>query len=113
MAVRIPPAHPDGRSDVYTIDFRETAPVLANTTMFQGDPVSAKFGGLSVGVPGELLGLEEAHRRWGKLSWNRLVEPSVTLARGWNVDRELARRITVSFLYSFSLISCQYYALIS
>lgn len=96
MTARIP-LHPNGRSRVYTIDFREMAPALANTTMFRGNPMSARFGGLSVGVPGELRGLQEAHRRWGKLPWNKLVEPSVTLAKGWKVDRELAKRLTVCF----------------
>jgi len=98
MTVRIPPSSPDKASDLYTIDFRETAPSLANATMYVGKPESAKFGGLAVGVPGELRGLEEAHRRWGTLSWKRLIEPSIALAQGWKVDRELAKRITVEYL---------------
>ena len=64
--------------------------------MFVADPLLARRGGLSVGVPGELRGLEEAHRRWGKLPWKKLVEPSVKLAKGWRVDPELARRMRVS-----------------
>lgn len=98
MTVRIPPSSAGKASDMYTIDFRETAPSLANTTMYVGKPESAKFGGLAVGVPGELRGLEEAHRRWGTLSWKRLIEPSIALAQGWKVDRELAKRITVGYL---------------
>ena len=93
MTVRIP--NPDGESQVYTIDFRETAPALANSSMFARDPILSRRGGLSVAVPGEIRGLEEAHRRWGKLPWERLVWPSVRLAQGWEVDRELSRRITV------------------
>ncbi|KAH7923720.1 gamma-glutamyltranspeptidase [Leucogyrophana mollusca] len=93
MTVRIPSALPNGSSEVYTIDFRETAPALANTTMYLDDPDSARWGGLSVGVPGELRGLEEAHRRWGTLPWSRLVQPSVDLAHDWTVDPELARRL--------------------
>jgi gamma-glutamyltranspeptidase/glutathione hydrolase/leukotriene-C4 hydrolase len=94
MTVRIPPS-PDRDSEVYTIDYRETAPALANTSMYVGFPESAKYGGLAVGVPGEVRGLEEAHRRWGSLSWKRLVEPSVSLAKGWEVDKELGKRIPV------------------
>ncbi|KAJ6593887.1 gamma-glutamyltranspeptidase [Mycena capillaripes] len=94
MTVRIPPAHPDASSEVFTIDFRETAPALANKTMYPPHSNSSLFGGLSVGVPGELRGLEEAHRRWGSLPWKTLVEPSVALARGWTVQKELGQRIT-------------------
>ena len=96
MTVRIPPSLPGGSSEVYTIDFRETAPALANATMYRNDPMSSLFGGLSVAVPGELRGLEEAHRRWGSLPWKRLVQPSVELARGWKVDKELGKRIPAS-----------------
>lgn len=95
MTVRIPPRAPGGSSEVFTIDFRETAPALANETMYKEDPLLARYGGLAVGVPGELRGLEEVHRRWGVLPWKSLVEPSVELAKGWRVDTELAKRITV------------------
>lgn len=95
MTVRIPPAAPNTSSTVWTIDYRETAPALANATMYANDPNSSRYGGLSVGVPGELRGLEEAHRRWGTLPWSRLVQPSVKLASGWTVGKELGRRIPV------------------
>ncbi|KAJ7725834.1 gamma-glutamyltranspeptidase [Mycena maculata] len=94
MTVRIPPAHPGAASDVFTIDFRETAPALANATMFPPHSNASQFGGLSVGVPGEVRGLEEAHRRWGTLPWKTLIEPSIALARGWTLQNELAKRIT-------------------
>ncbi|KAG1751511.1 gamma-glutamyltranspeptidase [Suillus paluster] len=93
MTVRIPPSSEGGSSEVYTIDFRETAPALANSTMYKDDPDAARWGGLSVGVPGEMRGLQEAHRRWGTLPWARLVQPSVDLAAEWTVDIELARRL--------------------
>lgn len=103
MTVRIPPQEPGGASEVYTIDFRETAPALANITMFSRDPSTAKYGGLAVGVPGELRGFGEVHRRWGSLRWERLVQPSVDLASGWTVDRELAKRIQVGICSSLCL----------
>jgi len=96
MTVRIPTSSEGGSSEVYTIDFRETAPALANRTMYKDDPMSARWGGLSVGIPGELRGLEEAHGRWGKLPWARLVQPSADFAAEWTVDKELARRLQVS-----------------
>lgn len=76
-----------------TIDFRETAPAAAFPTMFKDDPMAARWGGLAVGVPGELKGLEEAHRRWGRLPWHKLVEPSVKLAEGTWVSQELESRL--------------------
>ncbi|KAJ6625664.1 gamma-glutamyltranspeptidase [Mycena sp. CBHHK59/15] len=94
MTVRIPPAHPNESSEVITIDFRETAPALANATMYPPRSNTSQFGGLSVGVPGEIRGLEEAHRRWGTLPWKTLIEPSVALADGWTVQKELDQRIT-------------------
>jgi gamma-glutamyltranspeptidase/glutathione hydrolase/leukotriene-C4 hydrolase len=107
MTIRVPSPTPDGASEVYTVDFRETAPALANSTMYVKEPLLSRYGGLSVGVPGEVRGLEEAHRRWGRLPWKRLVEPSIVLARGWEVDRELGSRITVCFYISagFLLLS--------
>lgn len=76
-----------------SIDFRETAPAAANKTMYVGRVPKAQFGGLAVGVPGELRGLEEAHKRFGKLPWKRLVQPSVELAKSARVSKELARRL--------------------
>jgi gamma-glutamyltranspeptidase/glutathione hydrolase/leukotriene-C4 hydrolase len=102
MTVRLPPAKADGSSSVWTIDFRETAPAQANETMYANDPTASKFGGLAVGIPGELRGLEEAHRRWGTLPWKRLIQPSVDLASGWAVGRELAWRIQACFHHFIS-----------
>lgn len=95
MIVRIPPNETSQVSQVFTIDFRETAPAAANSTMFEKNTNSSIFGGLGVGVPSELRGLEEAHKRWGKLPWKELVMPGARLAAGWKVGRELARRIQV------------------
>lgn len=100
MTIRIPPSSPESDSEVWAIDFRETAPGKANATMYIENPLSSVYGGLSVGVPGELRGLEEAHKRWGSLPWKRLVQPSVDLASGWPVGKELGKRIPVSISLS-------------
>lgn len=105
MTVRVPTSKNRKSSEVWTVDFRETAPALANKTMYIKDPVKSMFGGLAVGIPGEVRGLEEAHRRWGSLPWERLVQPSVELAGGWKVGKELASRINVRPLLFCRLLS--------
>lgn len=95
MIVRIPPGNNESESEVWSLNFRETAPALSNKTMFSDDPTKSQWGGLAVAIPGELRGLQEAHKRWGTIPWKTLVEPSAKLAAGWKVQKELARRIRI------------------
>lgn len=44
------------------------------------DPAK-RYSRLSVGVPGTPLGLWEAHRKYGRLPWRRLVDPAIKLAK--------------------------------
>ncbi|KAL9332673.1 hypothetical protein ACSQ67_002283 [Phaseolus vulgaris] len=62
-------------------DMRETAPALASKDMYGGNTTLKAQGGLSVAVPGELAGLHEAWKQYGKLPWKRLVNPAENLAR--------------------------------
>jgi gamma-glutamyltranspeptidase/glutathione hydrolase len=69
-----------------TLDGRETAPQSAKPDRFigpDGKPmrfVDAVVGGRSVGVPGTLKLLEEAHRRWGRLPWAQVLAPAIRLS---------------------------------
>lgn len=69
----------------HAFDFRETAPAALDPSDFVRagavDPMLARRGGLAVGVPGEVAGLAALSRRFGRLSWRRVVAPSVALAR--------------------------------
>lgn len=56
-------------------------PMQPIEVLFGGVPMAYEIGGSSVGVPGIAAGAGEVHRRWGKLPWQRVVAPAVSLAR--------------------------------
>lgn len=77
-------------------DGRETAPATATENLFIGEggkPLpfhDAVVGGRSVGVPGAVRMLEQAHKEHGKLPWATLFEPAITLAeQGFKVSARL------------------------
>lgn len=72
--------HKTKKSEV--IDFMEMATSAADPDFFKGDRSLLEKGVLSVGIPGELKGLEAAHQKYGKLPWSSLVDPVTSLARG-------------------------------
>lgn len=86
----------EGRRSLTTLDGRETAPAAARPERFigpDGKPMrfaEAVVGGRSVGVPGTLKLLEEAHRRWGRLPWPQLIAPAIKLAEdGFTISPRL------------------------
>jgi len=83
--VRLP-----GGGGMHFVDFRETAPKRAHERMFVDGGNSSLVGGLAAAVPGELRGLEELSRRWGRLDWELLFGPAVEYAeKGFTVNRDL------------------------
>ncbi|XP_012669047.1 glutathione hydrolase 5 proenzyme [Otolemur garnettii] len=71
-----------GKVDI--INARETVP--ANCTLDLLDQCERAqplgTGAQWIGVPGELRGYAEAHRRHGRLPWAQLFQPTITLLRG-------------------------------
>ncbi|KAJ2508690.1 hypothetical protein GGI11_006024 [Coemansia sp. RSA 2049] len=83
---------PLDNEDPVLIDFRESAGAAATEDMFIEDIKLAQIGGLAVSVPGEVAGMYSAHKRFGKLTWERLFAPSVKLARDGAVLSELVHK---------------------
>jgi len=53
-------------------------------------------GGISVAVPGEVAGYYEAWKRFGRLPWRRLLQPTIEMCRrGYQVQRSLANAISI------------------
>src|SRR6185437_6386590 len=78
----------DGRTRL--LDFFVAVPKAASATGellevaidFDGDTEQRfRTGAAAVAVPGTVLGLEEAHRRWGTVPWAELAAPAAALAR--------------------------------
>lgn len=70
----------------YFLDYRETAPKAASKTMFlddKGEVIEnlSLVGARAAGVPGTVLGLWDAHERFGKLPWSELLTPAIGYAR--------------------------------
>jgi len=86
----------DGKSTF--VDFREKAPASATRNMYLDASGKATrdslVGWRASGVPGTVRGLELAHKKYGKLSWSKLVAPSVKLAsRGFTVSYALSQSL--------------------
>jgi len=83
------------KDSFYSIDYREQAPGKSYESMFirngKVDRNLAIQSYLSSGTPGSVHGLYEAHKRFGNLSWSRLVNPAIRLAlNGFTVTKTLA-----------------------
>ncbi|MBY6186487.1 gamma-glutamyltransferase [Marinobacter hydrocarbonoclasticus] len=70
----------------YFLDYRETAPAKAHRDLFldshgQVIPDLSLVGGKASGVPGSVMGMWQAHQRFGRLPWDTLLAPAIRLAQ--------------------------------
>ncbi len=68
------------------LDFREKAPLKASPTMYQdadGNVIKGKSTGtwLGVGVPGTVMGLDAALKKYGTMPLSKVIAPAIKLAR--------------------------------
>ena len=82
--------------DVRTLDFRERAPFKASRRMYsrygKKGRILSRRGHLAVATPGMVMGMEVAHKKYGRLSWKKIIEPARRIARkGFRVYERLAR----------------------
>lgn len=79
-----------------SLDFREMAPLRASRDMYldkDGNVIDGKslYTHFSVGVPGTVAGMEYALKKWGTMSLEQVISPSIKLAQeGFTVGPALA-----------------------
>lgn len=87
------------KGETASLDFREKAPVAASRNMYldsAGNAITDKslYGHLAAGVPGSVDGMVKAHQKYGRLSWAKVVQPSIDLAnRGYALTERQAREL--------------------
>ncbi|WYZ37330.1 hypothetical protein EsH8_II_000836 [Colletotrichum jinshuiense] len=82
----------DADGNYESVDFREAAPAAAFQDMYKGNIQGSVYGGLAVGVPSEIRGLEYIHKKYGSLPWKTVVTPAARLATaGFRVSADLVR----------------------
>ncbi|KCZ85194.1 gamma-glutamyltransferase [Hyphomonas adhaerens MHS-3] len=93
--------------DVTVFDGRERAPAAATPEYFMQDGEVMDFfsswqSGRSVGVPGAVALYKSAHDAAGKLDWEDLFQPAITLAEdGFVVERKLAATLASDRLQQY------------
>ena len=70
----------------YFLDYREVAPKDATRNMYldeKGEVIEnlSLVGARAAGVPGTVMGLWEAHQKFGKLPWSELLTPAIGYAK--------------------------------
>lgn len=73
-----------------TLDAKEVAPLAATKDMFKTRDEYVD-GPLTIGVPGEVKGLWELHKRYASMPWKTLVEPTIKLCEnGFRLTKHMS-----------------------
>lgn len=101
---------------VQAFDGRETAPAAVTEDLLlnaEGKPLAfhaAAVGGRSVGTPGVLRMLAQAHAQHGKLPWPQLFEPAISLARqGFAISPRLHAQLMADAYLRLDLTARAYF----
>ena len=75
------------------LDYRERAPIKSSRDMYLDDNGNiieglSMIGALSIGVPGTIAGIFEAHEKFGKLEIEEIISPVIDLAKNGFVITE-------------------------
>jgi gamma-glutamyltranspeptidase/glutathione hydrolase len=85
--------------EIGALDYREKAPLAASKDMYldaDRNVIEGKstLGSMAVGIPGTVAGVFEAHRKFGSLPMENILQPVIALAkRGVIVTKKQAKRI--------------------
>lgn len=88
--------------DTGALDYREKAPINASKNMYldeNGELIKGitTSGALAVGIPGTISGIFEAHKKFGSLPIEDLIQPSIDLAnKGIIITEKQANRLNRS-----------------
>ena len=86
--------------ETHVVDSRERAPAASDADHVRAERRAvqrfavASTSGFAVGVPGTLLGVDTALKRWGTMSLRETLQPAIGLAEnGFRINRFLAANI--------------------
>jgi len=84
------------------LDYRETAPIKSNASMFDGGSDSNRIGPMAVATPGLLAGHSEMLERYGTMKFGELARPAIETAKSgfstYSVSRDLIQNKDASVM---------------
>lgn len=83
---------------VHALDYREKAPYLASRDMYldsalKVDKLKSRHSLLASGVPGTVAGLVEAHRKFGSMKLQAVIQPAIDLAQNLKMTMSMSQSL--------------------